>query len=195
MIGRRKYWVKDSVTKKKLAGFVNQKLKKLGYKTKKLRYRRTFKQAQANGLRPTGRELYPGSAKGEVEIPKKVGPRAPARAGILTSKKPFPFQKKSTEQELEELQKRREPENIDLFQYTKDVLLDLAKKANISGRSTMNKSQLVTALSNLRDISRLVITPEVVKESEKAVVENKQKEEKEQEEKISASERDFTYKN
>lgn len=137
-----------------------------------MRYRRTFKQAQS-------KELYP-------EPPRKtVGPRAPASAGVLTrprsgvEKKPFPFQKKATEQELEELQKRREPENIQLFQYTKDVLMDLAKKANIIGRSTMNKGQLITALSTLQNL-----TSAVVEESKQAVVEEKKKKEEKLESKV-----------
>jgi len=169
--------VKDSVTKKKLAGFVNEKLKTLGYKPRKLRIgKRTFKQAQAKQ--------------------DDVAPRA------------FPFQKnfvappaKATledalraERELEDLQKRREPENIEFFQYTKDVLMDLAKKANIPGRSTMNKGQLITALSNVRDI-----TPAKVEEAKKEVVEKKQLEAKTEDmkefKKIGDLDRDFTYTN
>jgi hypothetical protein len=141
IIGRKKYWVKDSVSKKKLGDFVNQKLKKLGYKTKKLRYRRTFKQAQA-------KELYP-----EAPRKAKAGPK-------VTSKRPFPFQKKATEQEIEELQKRREPENIEMFQLTKDALLDLARREELKGRSAMTKAQLITALRN-KPIE--TVTPEELK--------------------------------
>ena len=119
-----------------------------------MRYRRTFKQAQANGLRPTGRELYPEAPARKIAGPKKVtGPK-------LTSKKPFPFQRKATDQEIEELQKRREPENIEMFQLSKDALLDLARQADLKGRSAMTKGQLITALRK-KPIEE--VTPEELK--------------------------------
>jgi len=134
-----------------------------------LRYRKTFKQAQS-------RELYP-------EPPKKAGPKLTSKKPSSTALRAFPFQKKATEQELEELQKRREPENIQLFQYTKDVLMDLAKKANITGRSTMTKGQLITALSTLQNLTSVV-----VEEAKQAVEEKKQLEEKKLESKLSFKE-------
>jgi hypothetical protein len=178
--------VKDSVSKKKLAGFVNQKLKTLGYKPKKLRIRkRTFKQAQAKQdevLAPHARRAFP-------ELPSKKG--AP--------KKPFPFQKspegmrskttehalRAAERELEDLQKRREPENIEYFQFTKDVLMEMARKANIKGRSTMNKGQLITALrtqeeliKDLAEGKEAKTKDEKVQEAEEAVKVKKIKKEK-----------------
>jgi hypothetical protein len=59
----------------------------------------------------------------------------------------------------------------------------MAKKANITGRSTMNKGQLITALSTLQNL-----TSAVVEESKKEVVEKKILEEKKLESKLAGLE-------
>ena len=56
MIGRRKYWVKERVTKRQLANFVNKKLKEIGYKTKKIKVK--------------GRQGKPNYAKAAPALPK-----------------------------------------------------------------------------------------------------------------------------
>ena len=69
-----------------------------------------------------------------------------------------PFTKKQTEQELEDLQRRREPENLELLQLTKDALLDIAKRFGIAGVSTMTKAEL---------LKNIIKTKEEVDEVEK----------------------------
>ena len=61
--------------------------------------------------------------------------------------------------------------------------MDLAKKANITGRSTMTKGQLITALSTLQNL-----TSAIVDEAKQAVVENKQLAEKKLESKLAFKE-------
>lgn len=101
------------------------------------------------------------ASKASFNGPKKQG------HFIGSTKRPFPYQKKSTEQELEELQRRREPENILYFQLTKDALVDLAKKAGVINPGRMTKLQLIQAIQT-----------KVTTEDVKTIIEEKKQEAK-----------------
>ena len=130
-IGKRIYWIKNSVTKKKLAGFVNEKLKKLGYKTKKFRIGKPS--AKLSALRASKRTFKQALVNQQAER-KYVAPKAAKAAKAAQAAQVVPADPKvvaNLELELENLQKRREPENIEFYQLTKDVLMQLAKDSNI----------------------------------------------------------------
>jgi len=140
MIGKKKYWIKEGVSKEKIGKFVNSKLKDLGFQTGKIQYKQRARQPVA---------------------PRAIAPRA--------------F-RKTKEQEVEDLQRRREPESIELFQLTKDSLVDLAKKAGVISPSTLTKLQLIQAIQKTK-----ITKEDVEKVVEGLAQEKKQKEEKLQE--------------
>ena len=118
--------------------------------------------------RPRGAPKGPrGAPRGPRGGPR--GPRAAAPRGGPRGPKPKEEEEKkglkTTEQELEELQKRREPESIELYQLSKDSLIDLAKKADIINPSGMTKIQLIQALQKSgitkNDVSQLIIQNEI----------------------------------
>jgi len=98
-------------------------------------------------------------------VPRAGVPRAGPQPKEPAKKRGFPFERKTTERELEELQKRREPESIELYQLSKDSLIDLAKKAGILNPSSMNKLQLIQAIQKSKitkdDVTELKVQNEV----------------------------------
>ena len=160
MIGNKKYLIKDTVSKKRLASFVNGKLKSLGYKAKKFKFiKRKPAKVKVNVA------AAPKGPRGAPRAAAPRGPRGPSAPIESSKKKGFPIGRKTTEQELEELQKRRDPENIELYQLSKDNLIDLAKKAGIISPSGMTKIQLIQAIQKSKitkdDVSQLIIQNEI----------------------------------
>jgi len=182
MIGNKKYLIKDTVSKKRLAGFVNEKLKSLGYKAKKFKFikRKPAKVKVDVAAVPKG-PRGPRAREARREAPRAAAPRAAAPRGPRAAaprgprggpRGPKPKEEeeekkglKTTEQELEELQKRREPESIELYQLSKDSLIDLAKKADIINPSGMTKIQLIQALQKSgitkNDVSQHIVQNEI----------------------------------
>jgi hypothetical protein len=78
---------------------------------------------------------------------------------------------RNLEQELDDLQRRRAPESIELFQLSKDSLIDLAKKAKIPNPGGMNKLQLIQSIQALN----------VAKDEIAKVISKEEKEEEEEE--------------
>ena len=136
------------MSKQKIGKFVNSKLKDLGFQTGKIQYKQRV------------RKRVPIQHPYQDKTLKKLRIQRSQATELKTKAIPI---RKTKQQEVEDIQRRREPESIELFQLTKDSLVDLAKKAGIISPSTLTKLQLIQAIQKSK------ITKEDIKEA----VENK----------------------
>ena len=101
------------MSKQKIGKFVNSKLKDLGFQTGKIQYKQRV------------RKRVPIQHPYQDKTLKKLRIQRSQATELKTKAIPI---RKTKQQEVEDIQRRREPESIELFQLTKDSLVDLAKK-------------------------------------------------------------------